>query len=486
MIYLNRCISHESFNPRLYKFKYIFIDEFQDVDDAQINTFLKMNNKIGFKFFIVGDLKQSIYRFRGATMDAFTKMGCESAEWNHYSLNTNYRSDYRLLDSYEKIFSKMGKANLIPYGNVDYLRGIKRNQFLDADFVNKIIYEINDGRMDDLYDKLFYQVDIRKKELDKINEEHKLSPTEKTIAILVRKNYEVSNVIKEGKKRGFIVESDKNTNLYRLQPTIDLCKLTSALCNPYNCLYLFDLIQSNNVNINFNSLVLVNKSDEEKLSLLIDCLDMYYMSIINKSWNELISEVQKNPTLQILRKIYEASKPWKTFSSDLDLETYYRMNYELVFEELARTNKRSYLTLESINESLVLAITREMTAKSRDLIKDEDRIKIICVTIHASKGLEYDSVFLPFTSSKLDSIKKDSIEIVYDGEKVGYCFNFKDDRYYNEFFDTEYEKEEVVKEESRILYVALTRAINKFVWFSKNENEDYNWARILGGDDLCR
>ena len=282
------------------------------------------------------------------------------------------------------------------------------------------------------------------------------------------------------------IESDKNTNLYRLQSTIDLCKLTSALCNPYNSLYLYDLIQSNNVNISFNSLNLIGKNDDEKLEMLIDCLNIYYTSVLKMKWTDLVAEVQKNPTLQILRKIYEASKPWKTYSSDLDMETYYRMNYELVFEELARTNRKSYLTLESINESLVLATTREMSAKSRDLIKDDDRVRIICVTVHASKGLEYDTVVLPFTFTKLDSVKKDSIEIVYDGTHVGYCFNFKDVRYYNEFFDTDYEKEEIIKEESRILYVALTRAINKFIWFSKEENNDYNWARILDGEKLCR
>jgi ATP-dependent exoDNAse (exonuclease V) beta subunit len=162
MIYLNKCISHESFNSRLYKYKYIFIDEFQDVDDSQINTFLKMNEKIDFKFFIVGDLKQSIYRFRGATMDAFTKMGCEASNWNHYSLNTNYRSDYRLLDSYENIFEKMGDADLIPYTSIDYLKGIKKNKFIDKDFVKKVNYIVKDGDFDDFYDSLFKEVIDRK------------------------------------------------------------------------------------------------------------------------------------------------------------------------------------------------------------------------------------------------------------------------------------------------------------------------------------
>ena len=63
MFYLNKCVNDDSFNKNLYNYKYIFIDEFQDVDDSQISAFLEMQKKLDFKFFIVGDLKQSIYRW---------------------------------------------------------------------------------------------------------------------------------------------------------------------------------------------------------------------------------------------------------------------------------------------------------------------------------------------------------------------------------------------------------------------------------------
>ena len=43
-------------------FRSVFIDEFQDTDDAQISAFIEMQKKLGFLFFIVGDLKQSSRR----------------------------------------------------------------------------------------------------------------------------------------------------------------------------------------------------------------------------------------------------------------------------------------------------------------------------------------------------------------------------------------------------------------------------------------
>ena len=249
MIYLNKCIKDESFNPRLYHYKYLFIDEFQDVDDAQISIFKAMMDKIKFKYFIVGDLKQSIYRFRGATMDAFTKMGCDTNEWIKFSLNTNYRSDKRLLQEYDTLFADLGAQHLIPYGEADSLVGIKQSDETFDRFLEKVEYEATDENKDELYDKIFDKVKDRIKELEEISKSKNLSESEKTIAILVRKNYEVGEILKRGRDKGVLVESDKNTNLYKLQSTIDLCKLTSALCNPYNVIYLYDFIYSNNRSI---------------------------------------------------------------------------------------------------------------------------------------------------------------------------------------------------------------------------------------------
>ena len=76
--------------------RYLFIDEFQDTDDVQIEIFLKLQKSINAdcKLFVVGDLKQSIYRFRGAKLNAFQKLqNGREKNWSHYRLNRNYRTD---------------------------------------------------------------------------------------------------------------------------------------------------------------------------------------------------------------------------------------------------------------------------------------------------------------------------------------------------------------------------------------------------------
>lgn len=481
MIYLNKCVNDDSFNKNNYQYKYMFIDEFQDVDDAQISSFISMQKKLEFNFFIVGDLKQSIYRFRGATMNAFSKMGCDDQQkWLSFSLKTNYRSDRRLLGKYSSLFESLGNSNLLPYDpNIDVLEGVKESKLAEDELLTKVEYTKDDIADGVMYDKLFDLIKERKKELEDLSLVEKLSSQQKTIAILVRTNNQIKDILTEARKRDVLVESDSNGNLYKLQSSIDLCKLTASLCNPYNEIFLFDLLMSNNVNIDFNPLSIYGLPLEEKKKTMIDCLDKYFTYVMQKSWGELISDVQSKPVLMVLRQIYEATEPWKKYSASFEKQTFYRINYELLFEDLSLMNRKSYLTLDSINETLNIAITTGMEESSRDVVDTDDRVRVICTTVHGSKGLEYDTVIMPNTTDALDKLKRNSIEVTYVDNKIGYYLDLNGKPAQNSNFYTENEIEEIKMEECRILYVALTRAINKFIWFKPVEIEKNCWAGLL-------
>lgn len=482
MLYLNKCVNSDSFNKNLYQYKYIFIDEFQDVDDAQIVAFLEMQKKIDFKFFIVGDLKQSIYRFRGATMDAFDKMGCDTEGWKGYTLNINYRTDSRLLNEFAKVFNYMGHRKLIPYiEKEDKLIGVKSNTVLPTDELIEVYsYSKDDEKENRVNKELFDRIRRRKLEIESNTSFSNLSTAEKTIAILVRTNFQVATILRQAKHQNDIfIESDSNGDLYRIQPSIDLCKLTAALTNPRNPAYLFDLLLSNNVNINFPMEKLVNMSENEKVEYLVHCLNEFYQNTLNLTWNELVFEVQSKPVLMVLRKIYESSKPWKKYSSHEAKQLYYRTNYDLVFEDLSKEGKYNYLTLESINETLHILINMGSERVSRSTTDEGDYVRVICTTVHKSKGLEYDTVIMPITTNAIDVMKRNGLDITYVDGKVGYCFSIDGKSMTNEYFYTEDEINEIEMEESRILYVALTRAINKFCWFNKIDINRNTWGKLL-------
>ena len=327
---------------------------------------------------------------------------------------------------------------------------------------------------------LFNAIAVQKQRIASEMETKELSKNERTIAILTRGNRQIAEILKEAKKRDVIIESDNNSDLYRLAPSIDLCRLTSALCNPYNPTYLFDLIHSRNVNVIFDVRSILGKTDEEKTAVFIDCLDKFFVSAMGKTWKELIRDIQNEPVLKTLRLIYEATKPWKAYSpSDEYMQEYYRANYELVFEELSRMNKKNYLTLDSINESLHINIMTGTEAKSREIDTDTKDIRVICLTVHKSKGLEYGAVIMPATDAKIDEQHKNGLEVSYIDGKIGYCLSANGNQYSNSFYESKTEIKEMMMEETRILYVAMTRAIDSFIWFINLDAKGNNWGEML-------
>lgn len=197
------------------------------------------------------------------------------------------------------------------------------------------------------------------------------------------------------------------------------------------------------------------------------------------NWNQLVYEVQSKPVLMVLRRIYEATKPWKTYSYDHKKQIHYRTNYDLVFEDLSSENRYNYLTLDSINESLHILINMGSEKSSKAVTDGNDYVRVVCTTVHKSKGLEYDTVIMPFTTDKIDKMRRNGLEVTYIDGKVGYCINVNGESITNEYFYTEDEISEIEMEETRILYVALTRAINKFYWFNKTNVHGMTWGKLL-------
>ena len=73
MSILNRFVTAPESQRRIQEIKkdkdgiqFMFVDEFQDTDDTQIDSLLTLAQLLDYRLFLVGDIKQCIYRFRGA------------------------------------------------------------------------------------------------------------------------------------------------------------------------------------------------------------------------------------------------------------------------------------------------------------------------------------------------------------------------------------------------------------------------------------
>lgn len=86
------------------KYKYIFVDEYQDTNGVQEAIFSKIAND---NLFIVGDVKQSIYSFRGCNPNIFNEKieSCATGYGEHIDLDSNFRSVKEVINATNKVFS---------------------------------------------------------------------------------------------------------------------------------------------------------------------------------------------------------------------------------------------------------------------------------------------------------------------------------------------------------------------------------------------
>ncbi|WP_394218066.1 UvrD-helicase domain-containing protein [Halobacillus trueperi] len=485
MIKLKKLVNENHLDLQRYGIKYLFVDEFQDTDDVQIELMKSFQSIMNFNFFIVGDIKQCIYRFRGAEDKAFDKL--ENYNLKSFSLNKNYRSDSRLLKNFEKRFKKWGGESRLAYDMKDdeLVSHIKLNQ---NDTCFKKV-KVNKG--EDIEDQQsFEQSFIKELELEYNN----LS-TKGTLAILVRENSEIDKIRELGLRNGYFIETDSGGDLYQLDPTIDFYKVILALQNPTSPRHLFNLYTSNYVSEPLIKKELyANKNNSRAL------LQLFHKYNPIENWSNYVDELKREPVLYVLRRIILDTRPWEVYSNERSKEgknltkikAYYKRNLDQLFEKLTTIGEQDYLTINKIENYLKIMILTKQKEESRESFEgDQGKSKrIICMTVHKSKGLEFETVFLPFPNNDLKDNKKSGILdlIVSNNFEVGYKMKLDEkfiNSYYtkNDVYKTQWESEieQKVNEETRILYVALTRTEKQFVYFYYEDLDKrlLSWQKLL-------
>lgn len=483
MIVLNDVVNQKDKDKTHLDYKYIFIDEFQDTDDAQIDSFLKIQQLIGKEcnLFVVGDLKQSIYRFRGATISAFKRLNATPDRWEEYTINTNYRTDSRLLAAMDEIFQGMGAKAWLPYVyDADHLVSNLNGGANEDELFECVPYH---GKNNEQLEVLLGLLKREKSKIIELEKTRKLSKEEKTIAILVRENWQIKEIIKGCKELDEEVEIETKVggDLYQLDSTIDFCKLLIALTNPDDPVCLVNFIESNYIDMPLWYQGLQNEEKQNQTSKLVKALDKYFMEKMNKTWNGLVAYVQANPVLVVLKTIFETLQPWNKYSEDLDKQRFYKSNYELLIEKIVKSYSVDYLTLTVIANSIQINILTGQQELARATAEDETGIKFLCTTIHKAKGLEYGTVILPFTGQAIDNLKKANTDVNYSSSKLAYSIKVDENKKdCNSNYDSQEEIGQRICEEARILYVALTRAIRNCIWM-KDTDKKYNmsWCKFL-------
>lgn len=483
MIILNDVVNQKDKEKTHLDYRYIFIDEFQDTDDAQIDSFLKIQQLIGenCNLFVVGDLKQSIYRFRGATISAFKRLNATPDKWEEHTINTNYRTDSRLLEIMDEIFQRMGASAWLPYTfDADHLVSNLIGGAKEEELFECVPFH---GKNDEQLEVLLGLLKREKGKILELENTRRLSKEEKTIAILVRENWQIETIIKGCKEldEEIEIETKVGGDLYQLDSTIDFCKLLMALTNPDDPVCLVNFIESNYVDMPLWYQGLQNEEKKAQTEKLIDALDRYFMARMNKTWNGLVAYAQANPVLVVLKTIFEKLQPWNKYSDDIDKQRFYKSNYELLIEKIIKSYSVDYLTLTVIANFIQINVLTKQQELARTVTEDPTGVKFLCTTVHKAKGLEYGTVILPFTAQAIDNLKKANTDVNYSSSKLAYSIKVDENKKdCNSNYDSQEEIGQRICEEARILYVALTRAIRNCIWMKDaDKKSNMSWSRFL-------
>lgn len=451
-------------------FKEIMIDEYQDTNDVQ-ETFIGMisNNNV----YMVGDIKQSIYRFRGSNPEIFKeKYSNYSKDIGGYKIDLikNFRSRSEVLDNINKIFCLIMDYNLgsaeysvshqMVYGNtaydtekvngfnynfrvLEYLNKQKESGFSDIeveiftiakDIKNKLdnnfqVFDKEDGELRNATYNDFVIILDRSKYFDdfkKIFEYFDIPLTilkdgklNSTIDILLIKNL-VDFIIK--------IKED----VYDIDFKYDFISIARSFLYEYSDEYIFDIVTNNKIK---------ETTIYNDLSTLSDKLNSYTSSLL---FNDILDVTDFYNKLNKVGDYEEVNVRLKTINS---------LSSSLSSLGLSIMDFRDYLTD---------IIENDEDIKYATYTKEGNSVKIL--TIHKSKGLEYPICYFAdldheFNTSELKDKfivdKKYGLIVPSNLEEI-------DNSLLKEMYKYDFNREEV-SEKIRLFYVALTRAREQMI-----------------------
>lgn len=446
----------EQDNPALVnclqqKYKAVFIDEFQDTDRLQYEIFEKAfaDNTI---VFYIGDPKQSIYSWRKA--DLFTYFKARQSVDQVYGMNQNYRSSEALIDAMNLFFKPeetfdtfhfQDEASAIEYIKVDSPSPNKKGDLLVNGNVEAPISITTATKKEEITEALVAQViellDSKSYHIQKGESSRPVRPAD--IGILVRGNQEGKDIKSELSKAGIPAVLIGDAKVLKSEEAQYLLFILEAIVES-SLTYINKALLSPFVGYTIESIL---KLDEEKtINLFRSYKNVWEKDGIYAALNTFIHDFKVMQVL--LSKHTEAGERVATNLFQL---------IELLHK--SQTTKR-FSPLEMIGwlRRAIEGDEQEGDEFEQRIESDAESIKI--VTIHKSKGLEYNIVFAPFLD--LNAIRRSnkpfqtcSFRDPDSGEYVSlYKSQLTDDQRNEEIKQSE-------QENRRLIYVAVTRAVYK-------------------------
>lgn len=492
------------------KFEEIAIDEYQDSNYVQeyiLNIISRSNN-----IFMVGDVKQSIYKFRQACPELFLdKYNKYSIQGNDFGtkikLFKNFRSKKNILDITNIIFENIMSEKLgdIDYNEEEYLNlGADYEKIENGLGISELdIIDLKEDEADDIVEDELSN--IQKEEVEakfvanKIKEiinskvqvkDKKMGyrpVTYKDIVILLRSTSTLAPIYeKELIKNNIPVFSDSSTEYLESIEIQIIINLLKILDNPIDDISLVSVMRSVIGMFTDNEILEIRLCNKE--GSYYECLniakekseDENLINKINIFLNNISTWRKESGYLslaELLWKVY-IDTGFYSYVGLMPNGELRQANLKILFERAKDYEKTSFKGIFYFIKFIEKIKNGNNDMSSAKIIGENENVVRI-MSIHKSKGLEFPIVFLSSTSKKINM--KDASSDLLLHQEIGLG-----PEYINYDRRIEYStsakdaikviiKNENIAEEMRILYVALTRAKEKLIitGVSKDLKKDF-------------
>ncbi len=378
------------------KIRFILIDEFQDTSIIQWNIFVpligELINGSGLddlgSFTVVGDEKQAIYSWRHGERELLMKMKkLIPADFRTETLNASYRSSISIIDFVNNLFLNEDFKRIIKDANLVWNYDKVKIHKTETGYVKIMISNCNNEDYDHDFREVVKNF-LKENYLPNINEKESRPINPADTAILTRTHSElkiVSDVLSELKIDHITETSNSILDHRTIIPIL-------ALLRWFHNQDLFSLLvflRSDAVRLKSAELKKIltcrQETSRQKTSFL-EALskDFSYLSVIN-TITDLRS--RQNSPLELIKSIIRQFNLTKIFGQEADLANFTK------FIDLSAAFFASNLEYTHDLGGLLrwCEVSRKSEAFIQASIQQQNVLKIL--TIHAAKGLEFDTVF---------------------------------------------------------------------------------------------
>lgn len=445
---------------------FFMIDEFQDTSPIQVKI---LNELIGGKpCFVVGDPQQSIYLFRGARSEVFNMKQKEMTKAGAQVdlLDTNYRSEPTLMNHINQLVSRVSGQ----------FKPMKTKSEVSSEKVTPFdTYFVKTGET---------AVGV----IEQVRHLFSLGAKPQDICVLSRNNKSLHQVAHRASEFGIPVQQQSAAGFEETREILDLMSFNRFLNNPHDDKNFITLARSPWFYISDEQLL--ELADARKLTR------SSYWSALSRSKLPQKMRAQHFLDLFDVTGILQTTQLFMRESNFLSYSRYYdasgrrEANVFKYIASLADAEKKPGFSLGLFLEEQFMSLQSDLGSGQGEAQPVEQPDCVTLMTIHASKGLQYKHVIVVGFNDIIQTTKVIRLAFSPDEQKYSLtAFDPSDQSLRPSRWSEDIRKqltERELEESERVLYVAVTRAIESLTLVAdtaKKANK-HSWSMKTGWPEI--